>query len=59
MKNLILQDLIVLAKIVVPKGTQRTDRGGDFEVNFYPSGSTIVMQVFDNDAQAWRSVTLT
>lgn len=37
----------------------RTDTlAGDGEYRFYTSGATIVLQVFDKDAGAWRSVTL-
>jgi|TARA_R110000824_G_scaffold10817_6_gene47357 hypothetical protein len=40
-------------------GAARSDVGARFEVNVYASGSTIVIQCFDKDAGAWRSVTLT
>jgi hypothetical protein len=54
-----LQELTVLAGLVLPRGLQRTDtNAADNEVNFYKSGSTIVMQVFDAEAGAWRSATL-
>lgn len=53
-----LQELTILARLIAPKGSQRTDAGADFEVSFYKSGSTIVMQVYDASASAWRSTTL-
>ena len=41
-------------------GAARTDTTGvaDFEWNVYIDGSTIVLQIFDFDNQAWRTVTL-
>lgn len=47
-------------RFVLPKGSgARTDAAKDFEVNAYVSGATIVIQVYDLDAGAWRSVSLT
>jgi hypothetical protein len=56
--SLTLQELIVLARIIAPKGLVRTDTAADFELNFYESGSTIIMQCFSQKASAWRAVTL-
>ena len=41
-------------------GAVRTDTAGvpRYAVNVYPSGATLILQIFDFDAQAWRSVTL-
>ena len=59
MQSITLQELTVLARLVLPKGIQRTDtQAGEFEANFYKSGDQIIMQVFDHDAQVWRSVVL-
>lgn len=41
-------------------GAARTDTAGvaDFEWNVYIDGSTIVLQIFDFDNQAWRTAVL-
>ena len=57
-QSMTLQELTILARLIAPKGGQRTDAGADFEVNFYKSGSNIILQVYDAEAGAWRASTL-
>ena len=45
--------------VVASTGAERTDTSGvaDFEENVYVDGSTVVRQIFDPEAQVWRTVT--
>lgn len=55
-----IQELQVTARIIVPinPAGARSDNGIDGEVNYYISGSTIIMQIYDFSGGAWRAVTL-
>lgn len=47
-----------LGRLIVPLGTAaRTDIGARGEVHAYITGATIVVQIYDAEAAAWREVT--
>lgn len=46
-------------RFLFPITSQRTEAAANGEVNAYVSGATIVLQIYDEDAGAWRSVGLT
>ena len=48
-----------LGKLVIPLTVERTAAGARGETNAYISGATIILQMYDADAAAWRAVTLT
>jgi hypothetical protein len=50
--------LVGAQEVDVSATAAKSDAGADGELRFYRSGSTIIMQIYDASAAAWRAVTL-